>query len=263
VTDRGDLNDEIRRTWDSLAAYWDERMQAGDTWQPTLIGPAVERLLEVRQGERVLEIACGNGEFARRMAELGARVVATDFSEAMLERAWAHGGHIEYRRADATDVGQLLALGEAGSFDAAVCNMAIMDMPAMEPMIDALARLLRPGGRFVFSVLHPAFNSGGAVLVLEQSDDDRGVLRTHSVKVSSYIRPAAGYGVAIEGQPVVQRYFHRPISLLFQTCFRAGFVLDGIEEPVLDPSTVDPRSPSAVFADVPGVLVARVRLPAA
>jgi SAM-dependent methyltransferase len=135
-------------------------MQAGRTWQNRLIQPAVEGLLLLRSGERVLEIACGNGEFARRMKELDLHVLATDFSENMLERARAHGGDIDYLPADATDEGALLALGEPGSFDAVVSNMAIMDMESIEPMVAAAARLLGPNGRFVFSTLHPSFNSG-------------------------------------------------------------------------------------------------------
>ncbi len=259
--DRDALNEEVHAGWDAMAAYWDEQMAAGKTWQRNLIQPAVEGLLELRPGERVLEIACGNGEFARRMAELGARVLATDFSERMLERARAHGGDVEYRLADAADEAELLALGEPRSFDAAVCNMAIMDMVEIEPMASALARLVRAGGRFVFSTLHPAFNSGPATRVVEESEDERGIVRSHAVKVSSYIRPTTGFGVGLEGQPVVQRYFHRPMSLIFEICFRHGFVLDGIEEPVLAPEDVKPGSAGAVFAEVPGVLVARMRLP--
>lgn len=72
--------DQLRASWDALARFWDEQMEAGNTWQRTLIQPALERLLELRAGERVLEIACGNGEFARRMADQGAVVLATDFS---------------------------------------------------------------------------------------------------------------------------------------------------------------------------------------
>jgi len=87
-----------------------------------LIAPAVERLLGLRSGERMLKLACGNGEFARRMSQLGAKVLATDFSERMLELARARGGDVEYRAADVTDEGQLLALGAPASFDAAVCN---------------------------------------------------------------------------------------------------------------------------------------------
>jgi len=253
-------NDDVRAGWEAMAAYWDEQMEAGNTWQQRGIEPAVERLLELRPGEHVLEIACGNGEFARRMAELGGRVLATDFSEAMLDRARAHGGEVEYRVADATNEQELLSLGEEGSLDAAVCNMAIMDMTELDPMIRALVRLLRPGGRFVFSTLHPAFNSGSATRVIEQFEDDEGIQRVYSVKVSGYITPRVGKGVAIEGQPVTQWYFDRPISELFGVCFRHGFVLDAMEEPVLSPDDVRPGSTTAVFVEVPPVLVARMRL---
>ena len=211
--DRRPEPEEVRAAWDTLAPYWDEQMQAGNTWQRNLIQPAVERLLGIAPGELVLEIACGNGLFARRMAELGARVLGTDFSEPMLNRARAYGGDVEYRLADAADETALLALGEAASFDAVVCNMAIMDMVEIEPMIAASSKLLRRDGRFVFSTVHPAFN-GEATRVLEQTEDERGVVRTDSIKVSRYIRPSTQLGVALEGQPVVQWYFHRPLSAL-------------------------------------------------
>jgi ubiquinone/menaquinone biosynthesis C-methylase UbiE len=247
-------------TWDALAGFWDERMEAGDTWQGELIQPAVERLLELRAGERVLEIACGNGAFARRMTELGASVLAVDFSGSMLERARARGGNVEYRLADATDEEQLMALGEPGSFDAVVSNMAIMDMESIEPMVSASARVLGPRGRFVFSTLHPAFNSGEAVPTAEQMFLDGDWRTVYSVKMSRYGTVARMKGVAIAGQPVEQWYFHRPLGEILRPCFDHGFALDGLEEPLLDPSGHSAGSPSFVFTQIPGVLVARLRL---
>ena len=111
----------------------------------------------------MLELACGNGEFARRLTHLGAAVVATDFSESMLDLARAYGAEIDYRRIDATSEEDLLTLAEVGPFDAAVINMAIMDMTAIEPLAAALTSLVRVGGRLVVSTLHPAFNSGDIV----------------------------------------------------------------------------------------------------
>jgi len=260
MTDERPSGDEVRAPWDAMAAYWDEHMEAGKTWQQGLVEPAVERVLEVRPGERILEIACGNGQFARAMAAQGASVLATDFSEPMLERARAHGGDVEYRRADATDEGALVALGEPGSFDAIVCNMAIMDIVDIQPMARAGAILLAPGGRFVFSTLHPAFNSSpGTARVLEQSDDDSGVVRRYFVKVTRYGTPATGKGVALEGQPRIQWYFHRSLSDLLRPFLQSGFVFDAVEEPVLPPEMVEPGAPEAVFLDVPPILVARLR----
>jgi 2-polyprenyl-3-methyl-5-hydroxy-6-metoxy-1,4-benzoquinol methylase len=259
VSDDADLHDEVRAAWNALAAYWDERMEAGQTWQRGLIQPAVERLLELREGERVLEIACGNGEFARRMAELGASVLAVDFSEEMLEHARARGGDVEYRLVDATDEAQLVALGDPGSFDVVVSNMAIMDMGSIEPMASASARLLRAAGRFVFSTLHPAFNSGEAVPTAEQVFLGGDWRTVYSVKVARYGTVARMKGMAIAGQPVEQWYFHRPLADILRPFFGHGFTLDGLEEPLVDPERQTPGSPAFVFTEIPGVLAARLR----
>jgi SAM-dependent methyltransferase len=255
--------DEVRGAWDAIAEFWDDRMRAGETWQRSLIQPAVERLLDLRPGERVLEIACGNGEFSRRMAELGALVVATDFSEAMLERARAYGGDLRYVRVDATDEAALRSQGEAGAFDVAVCNMAMMDMAELDPLARALAELVREDGRFVFSTLHPAFGGSCIRRIVEQWDDGDGVHREHALRISGYIRTRVGMGVAVEGQPEPQWYFDRPMSELLGAFLRHGFVLDGLDEPVLSADDVDLDSPIAVFVEVPPVLVGRMRPPGA
>ena len=258
VSEEHNLHDEVRSTWDELAAFWDERMEAGLTWQRHLIQPAVERLLRLQPGERVLEIACGNGEFARRMSELGGQVLAVDFSDGMLERARVHGGDIDYRRADAMDEAAILALGEPGSFDAVVSNMAIMDMESIEPMVAASSRLLKPAGRFVFSTLHPAFNSGD-VRPMVEFDMEGGLREIYSVKVSSYSRSSSGKGVAIPDQPVEQWYFHRPLWMILQPFFDHRFALDGLEEPLVGAEHGKQGTPGFVYTQVPGVLVARLR----
>ena len=79
--------EENRRIWTGNAQWWDDRIGDGNDFQTLLIEPATERLLEVQQGDAILDIACGAGRFARRMAELGARVVAFDQSEAFIARA--------------------------------------------------------------------------------------------------------------------------------------------------------------------------------
>ncbi len=72
---------ETQAIWDEKAEFWDERMGEGNAFQRVLIGPASERLLAIRPNELILDVACGNGVFARRLAHLGARVVATASSE--------------------------------------------------------------------------------------------------------------------------------------------------------------------------------------
>ncbi|HZT97801.1 MAG TPA: methyltransferase domain-containing protein [Chloroflexota bacterium] len=111
--DRHRLNAEALAFWERKAEFWDECTGDGNQFQRVLVGPATERLLRLRPGELVLDVAYGNGVRARRLAALGARVVATDFSAALLERARTsdNAKHIEYLVAEATDEAQMLALG--------------------------------------------------------------------------------------------------------------------------------------------------------
>jgi 2-polyprenyl-3-methyl-5-hydroxy-6-metoxy-1,4-benzoquinol methylase len=262
-----ELSRQAHDAWDQIAPFWDDQMGDGNLFQRQLIGPATERLLEVRPGQMVLEIACGNGVCTRRLAELGASVVAFDFSEAFIQRARArthlYTDRIEYRVLDATDHDQLLTLG-LGRFDAAVCNMAFMDMASIEPLLGVLPMLLAPGARFVFSVVHPCFNSVGSSKIAEEEDRAGEMVYRLGVKVTGYIAPVAQRGLGMIGQPTPQIYFHRPVSTLLNACFDAGFVLDRLEEPVF---TGDVRSDRPLawlnFREIPPVLIARLRMPEA
>ena len=256
---------ETRAIWDAKAAFWDARMGDGNAFQRVLVGPAVERLLAVRPGETVLDVACGNGVFARRLAALGAQVVAVDFSERFLELARARdhaadtGDRVDYQLVDATDEAQLLALGE-GRFAAVVCNMALMDMPVVAPLLGAGRRLLAPGGRFVFAIPHPAFNSNATRLGIEEEDRAGEIVETRSVRIAGYLDVPPGKGAGMPGEPLPHWYFHRPLGELLGACFAAGFVLDGLEEPAFGPGDASPSPLSwANFPGIPPVLVGRLR----
>jgi 2-polyprenyl-3-methyl-5-hydroxy-6-metoxy-1,4-benzoquinol methylase len=258
------LNQEVRDIWDHNAAFWDQRMGEGNTFHKTLIEPTQERLLNVRAGQRVLDIACGNGQFARRLARLGAYVLGVDISERMIERARARtaesADRVEFRIVDCTRPDVLMNLGEK-QFDAAVCTMALMDMAAIEPLFAALAKLLKAGGCLVFSVLHPCFNSGRVTQVREREEVEGQVVDRYSVRVSRYIHPLTHKGMAMIGQPAPQYYFHRPLSLLLNPAFAAGLVLDGIEEPVFAPPSEGQGALfEHVYSDMPAALVARLRV---
>ncbi len=260
------LNVEARDIWNKNASFWDEAMADGNQFQKVLVGPASERLLHIEPGETILDIACGNGVFSRRMAKLGAHVVAADFSDEFLKRARArsaeYGERIEYQLIDATKEDQLLALGTR-RFDAAVCNMALMDLADIGPLLNALARLLRPTGRFVFSITHPCFHHPGARVMAEEEDRDGELVVHYALKVDRYLSLGISKGVGIVGQPVPQIYFFRTLSRLLGECFTRGWVLDAIEEPQFQEGAVFNRLMSwAHLKEIPPVLVARLRLAA-
>src|SRR5215510_7190110 len=106
--------DDNRRIWDANARWWDDRIGDGNDFQTLLIEPATERLLDVTAGDTILDVACGAGRFARRMAEHGARVVGIDTSAEFIARARERtpaDAAIDYRVLDAAKVDDLRSLG--------------------------------------------------------------------------------------------------------------------------------------------------------
>ncbi len=258
-----DQNSYAQRAWETNAEFWDERMAEGNDFFNVLVWPAVERLLQPSVGERLLDVACGNGVTSRRLATFNASVTAFDFSEAMIRHARRRNGpnKIDYRILDATNREELAGLG-VGSFDGALCNMALMDMADIDPLMSALTSLLRPNGRFVFSVVHPCFNNPAIVQMGELEDRAGTIITTYSVKISRYLTPYTQTGLAMRGQPVPHPYFHRPLGALLAPALKAGLVLDGIEERAFPPEDVGGTTSlswNGRFSEIPPALVVRMR----
>ena len=256
-----DLSDDNHRIWDANALWWDDTIGNGNEFQTLLIEPATERLLRPQAGDTILDIACGAGRFARRMADLGAQVLAFDQSEPFITRARERttaSAAVDYRVA--TIDAMATALAGASRVDKAVCTMALMDMPEIGPLFATLPRLLIPGGTFVFSVLHPCFLSAPNVRVAELEDGPTGreLLRS-SVKVSGYLTPSARQIEGISGQPAPHWCFHRPLSTLFGMGFAAGFVIDGFDEPRLPEAPAGSGLSWRDLSDIPPILAIRMR----
>ena len=169
---------ESRARWEQNADFWDEKMgEHSNRFHREIVRPSTEKLLSIRRHERILDVACGNGNFSRRLAELGAEVTAFDYSENLIrnarKRCEAYRNRIDFRVMDATDFNALMKLGE-GSYDKAVANMALMDIADIKPLLHGIYKLLKPEGVFVFSIMHPCFQTPGMRKVMEPEDQGSG-----------------------------------------------------------------------------------------
>ena len=276
-----DPNQIFREAWDANVEHWDSRMgDDGNDFFNILCWPVLASFLGASSAgltntapplsakslkdQYILDIACGNGLTSRRLAALGAKVTAFDFSANLIEKAIARSANyqslITYHVLDATDDQALLSLGEH-KFDSALSNMALFDMPEIEPLFKTLGKLLKPNGVFVYSLMHPAFNNPLATLLAEEWDD--GELHTrYAVKTSCYLTQFQSQGLALRNQPKLQLYFHRPIKDYLNLAFQNGFTLDGFEERAFPPEHPQfaPLGWGGKFSEIPPVLIARLRL---
>lgn len=128
--------------WDRIAPGYDEFVTPSHVW---LANEGLRRA-ELRAGMRFLDVAAGSGALSIPAARLGAQVLATDQSHAMLERLGARarkeGLDIEVRVMD----GHALALGN-DAFDMAGSQFGVMLFPDMPRGIREMARVVKPGGR--------------------------------------------------------------------------------------------------------------------
>lgn len=106
--------------------------------------PALD-LLAPQPGERILDLGCGDGALTQTLAARGAAVVGVDASADMVAAARARG--LDARQLDGHALG-LEALG-GRPFDAVFSNAALHWMMDANAVIAGVARVLRPGGRFV------------------------------------------------------------------------------------------------------------------
>jgi len=111
-----------------------------------IVGEQLAESIDLRAGERVIDIAAGNGNATLAAARRFARVTSTDYVPALLERgaarAHAEGLAIDFVEADA----EALPFEDA-SFDVALSTFGAMFTPQHERPAQEMLRVVRPGGR--------------------------------------------------------------------------------------------------------------------
>ena len=148
------LDRDLQAMWDQAADWWAAHLRQ-DKNRRLQVFPLVLELLGDVAGRRVLDAGCGEGSFARLLAERGAEVTGVDFSR-LLDSAIAQETEsprgIRYVK---TGLASLDSAVPGGSFDAVVCNLVLHCLPDLEPALKSLAGQLKPGGLLVLSDFHP------------------------------------------------------------------------------------------------------------
>ncbi len=226
--------------YDEIAEWYDQIMEAGSLLEDPIF-VAVERLVGEVAGQAICDLACGQGRVARYLASRGAQVTGIDISGKLLALARgyeeAEPKGIVYLQDDA----QRLHTVQDAVFDGVVCHMALMDIPDLAPTVQAIWRILRPSGWFVFSILHPCYQTASAG---EIQSPDGTAMRT----VSGYFEEGFWRSSDRPGPPGKVGSYHRTLTSYLNTLTAAGLVVEVTSEPRASESLAERRP---VWREVP------------
>jgi ubiquinone/menaquinone biosynthesis C-methylase UbiE len=198
--------------------------------------PATLGLLGEVAGLAVLDCGTGTGEYAAAFARAGAKVTGLDNCQAML----AHARHrVPAASFVHASLDNPLPFGNE-CFDVVAGGLVFDYVRQWNPMFRELYRIMRPNGRLVFSIEHPASS-----LRLRVQD------AYHAVERQTL--RWRGFGTSVE-----MVSWRRPLQEVLRPPLRAGFVLDEILEPL--PTEEMRRSDPRHFAELhrePGFLCLR------
>ncbi|MCJ7664232.1 MAG: class I SAM-dependent methyltransferase [Desulfobacterales bacterium] len=209
-----------------------------------MINPTILDLVGAVEGKAVLDVACGEGHFSRKLAELAKgniQITGIDASETLIEiakrRNKAFSNCITFQVGDASRMEQV----PSKAFDIAICNMALMFIKRYEDAIHEVARVLKAGGIFVFSLLHPCFLTPGSDWIMDHPHVT-GKGKRIGWKTDNYHLRLAARDVMFVCDTQETYYFCRTLEDYVRALRKQGFVLTDLREP-LPPKAMMERKP--------------------
>lgn len=226
-----------KTSWGKVANWYNNLIEKDeDSYQRRLILPNLIRLLEVKSGEVIVDLACGQGFFAREFSKRGAKVIGVDVSQELIYLAKKHNSNltmkqfnnrispaIEYYVASADNLSFL----KNESVDKITIILALQNIENANEVIKEVARILKPKGKLFVVLNHPAFR-----IPKESSwgwDESKKVqyrrLDSYLSESKESIRMHPG------DNPHEQTIsFHRPLQFYFKTLSKNSLLVSRVEE---------------------------------
>lgn len=191
----------------------------GDPSRRYILNPVLFELVGNIANRTILDAGCGTGYLCRLFAKQGAQVTgiepAFSFFEYATEREQATPLGIRYLQQDLST----FTLFQA-EFDIVVANMVFMDIPDYRSAIHNCIMALKPGGLFVFSLLHPCFDE------MDRSNFEKGYSTKGYIRVDEYLHE-------FSIQQKFGYYIHRPLSNYINLVIDEGCAICKLIEPTL------------------------------
>jgi len=205
--------------WERNAEWWQDGFTEGaDPEYEEQILPLAREC--IAGATRVLDVGTGEGQIARLAVRDGASlVVGIDPTRAQLRAARARGGGAAYVRGGA----DALPFPDA-SFDAVVVCLVFEHVLDHESAIAEVARVLEPGGRFVFFLNHPLLQAPNSGWIIDHLLDEQ------YWRIGAYLAEDVAMEELAPG--VSLPFVHRPLSRYVNAMASHGLLVERMDEPV-------------------------------
>lgn len=217
-----------KTSWGKVAGWYDDLIgRDPDSFQRKVILPNIIRLLDPKSGEKILDLACGQGFFSFEAARSGAEVYASDISAELIDIAKErYPGKISFFNKPAHDISFL----ENESTDKVMLILASQNIENITDVWKETNRILKKGGELHIVVNHPAFR-----IPKHSSWHWDEAKKEQSRLVSGYISEMREKidmtpGEKDESRKKFTFSFHRPLEWYFKTLGNAGFHFVRLEE---------------------------------
>lgn len=243
---------------------WDQAVRdyltAQDDEAVDVIFPTFTRAIGDLTGQVIVDYGCGDGRYARQLEALGARqVIGVDMSPTMIAAAVAAdpASTVQYYE---TPDNRLTPLAD-GSVDIVVANMVFMMSPTKADLVQSfveIQRVLKPGGRLLYCITHPAFIDRDAF-------DCRRVFEAEGFH---YLHEGARYRFILkrpDGEEVDGGFFdyHYTLTTYLQTTLAAGLTLRSFEELRYPDAFIVKQAIAPHFLEVPQSILVVAQKPGA
>lgn len=212
-------------SWGKVANWYDKLLENEEgTYQKTLILPNLLRLLEIKKGETILDLACGQGFFTREFSKAGAKVIGVDISKELIDIAKKHSiQSIDYHVGPADN----LSFIKNKTIDKITLILALQNIENVHGVLKECGRVLKDKGKLFIVLNHPSFR------IPKNSSWGWGeAQKIQYRRIDSYLTESK---VKIQMHPgenpkETTWSFHRPLQFYFKMLNKYNFYVSRLEE---------------------------------
>jgi len=216
-----------KTSWGKVSGWYDKLLSGTGTYQKELILPNLLRLMNIKKGDSLLDLACGQGFFSYQFVEKGAVVIGADISPELIDIAKKNNTkNINFLVSPADKLSTI----KNSTFDKVVIVLALQNINNLNGVVSEVSRVLKTGGIFYLVLNHPAYR------IPQKSD--WGFDNKKNVQYRRVEKYLSEIMLKIDMNPGEKNLkdkkytisIHRPLQSYFTAFNKFGFLVSKLEE---------------------------------